>query len=73
MPVMDQSAALSQPESQVRFTKLMYARGKGRAVMDAVHYRMPVILSENQFSGWLDEEDTSTELLLAMIKPHPGE
>jgi putative SOS response-associated peptidase YedK len=41
-------------------------------VMGELHDRMPVILTENDWTKWLGEEPTNEELL-AMLKPSPDE
>src|SRR5277367_6757202 len=42
-------------------------------VMGELHNRMPVILTENDWSKWLGEEQTTEEELLAMLKPCPDD
>jgi putative SOS response-associated peptidase YedK len=42
-------------------------------LMQNIHTRMPVILSEKQFEQWLDREYKDTEKLKVLLKPYPAE
>jgi len=43
------------------------------SAMRELHDRMPVILAENDWPKWLDEEPTDEQELLALLKPCPDE
>lgn len=43
------------------------------AVMEPIHDRMPVILSPDEWEGWLDPSQGDREALQALLRPYPGE
>lgn len=40
--------------------------------MGEMHERMPVILDEADWPKWLDEEPSTEDELVALLKPRPG-
>ena len=42
-------------------------------IVKPIHDRMPVIISEDQISTWLDQDEVQPEELQFMMKPYPAE
>ena len=53
-------------EPTLSFTILTTAASE---LVRPIHHRMPVILAENQFSGWLGNEELAEDALAAMAPP----
>lgn len=43
------------------------------ALMQPIHNRMPVILPESAFPGWLDPAEKTPDLLSPLLQPYPAE
>lgn len=43
------------------------------SLVEKIHDRMPVILSQSEFDTWLDRELTDTEKLKILFSPYPSD